>query len=460
MRTETLRMEKVTYCKDGIRHLNNLELNVFAGEILGLIPLNSYGLAELLDVIRNNLPLQFGYVFYREKCVNNWHQSRPRYNPVGYIQSSSQLVNSLSLADNIFVLRRGFRAWYVKTETLRTQMLPFFSKIGVDIPPDTHPKNLSSFQRIVVELVRSMVAGYRLIIIHDIGTLLSTEEQSELHRILKRCTEEGFSFLYVGFHPEEIEKMSDRIAIFTNGRIIRTFSSPDSARDVLSTITSSAPKQDNPVCRESDTPVFRAENLSLGRAGVLSFSVYPGECVFIKDTLNCITEPMLNLLLGNSKPDSGELYLCERPFSGVSDRNIALVAESPTRSMLFPQLSYFDNLFFTCNHHLPDIWRNKQLQRRVSREYASRTGSELLDTPIEALSETSKYDLVYNRILLQKPKVVVCVRPFKGADIELREHIRGLLFQLLKKQIAVVILTMNGSEYTMPADRIIDVAVP
>lgn len=457
MRSEIFRMEKVTYCENNVKRLDNLELNVFAGEILGLIPINSSGLTQLLEVMRTNPPLQFGYVFYREKCVNNWHHPHPGYNHIGYIQSSSQLVNGLSLADNIFVLRRGFKAWYIQSDVLRTQMIPFFEKIGVDIPADAYPNNLTAFQRIVAELIRAMVAGYRLIIIYDISTLVSAEEQSELHRILKRCTQDGYSFIYVGFHPEEVEKMSDRIAVFANGRIIKTLNPQESVSQVLGAITGSVTQPVNTVRPTSVRPVMRANDLKIGEVQKLSFSIYPGECVFIQDALSRITEPLLEILLGSRKPEHGELLLCEQRIKGVSDRNIALVTESPAQSMLFPQLSYFDNLFFSCNHHLPNIWSNKQLQRRVAKDYAARTEVGLFERPVDSLSEIEKIDLVYNRILLQKPRVVVCVRPFKGADIEVREHIRTLLMQLLSKQIAVVILSSNSAEYTIPADMVIEV---
>ena len=82
---------------------------------------------------------------------------------------------------------------------------------------------------------------------------------------------------------------------------------------------------------------------------------------------------------------------------------------------------------------------------------------DLFEQPVESLSELEKYDLVYNRILLQKPGVVFCVRPFKGTDMELREHIRHLITLLQKKQIAVVLLTTNAAEVFGIADRIIRV---
>lgn len=457
MKTEVFRMERVTYCENETRKLNNLDLQVFGGEILGILPLNSYGLPELLEVIRKNPPLEFGFVFLKEKCVSNWHQPQLGHNPIGMIQSDSQLVEGLSLAENIFVLRKGFRAWYIRSGLLRTQLAPFFERIGVDIPLDAYPEELTSFQRVVVELLRAMVAGYRLIIIYDISTILSKEELEQFQRILKQGTKEGVSFLYVGFHPEEIADIADRVALFSNGRILKTIYPKDVLQHVQNAGQAAPRKVQGSYAPKSEPAVFRGEKLTLEGMRELSFSIAAGECLVIQDTGDLITHPLLKVLLGESRLESGLLWLGNCPAKFPFGPHVAVIQQSPAQSMLFPQMSYFDNLFLTSDHHLPNIWRNRRMKHRLAKEYAYRNGVDLFERSIDSLSEKEKYELVYNRVLLQKPTVVFCVRPFKGADMELREHIRKLIQQLQAKKIAVVIMTSNALETIQLADRIVEV---
>ena len=70
MRNEVLRMEKVTLRERGVTQLDNLNLHIFEGEIMGLVPIDTHGLTALCDLLRENLPLHYGYVFYREKLIN------------------------------------------------------------------------------------------------------------------------------------------------------------------------------------------------------------------------------------------------------------------------------------------------------------------------------------------------------------------------------------------------------
>ena len=457
MRTEIFRMDRVTYYENGVQMLNNFDMRISSGEIFGLLPLNSNGLASLLDVITHNPPLQFGFVFYREKLINNWRHPRPRHNHIGLIRNESQLVEGLSLADNIFVLRSGFRAWYIRNGLLQSQLQPLFQSVGVDIPTNTYPEDLSPFQRIVVELLRAKVAGYRLIVLYDVSPLLSETELEQLRGIIRRCAEDGLSFLYIGFRPEELTSICDRVSIFSNGRILHTAATPENLAQMLDYITEVESYNGSTLMMEAESgAILQAIQLTSGEDEGLSFSVYPGECVILRDTHNR-TSLLVDILTGETAATSGELLLCGKTVTFQGNRDIAVIQEFPSQSMIFPKLSYFDNLFLCSDHHLPQLWLHLRMQRRLAKEYAKRNGIDLFHQSVESLSELEKYDLVYNRILLQKPKVVICIHPFKGADMELREHILYLIEQLRKKQIAVVITTVNVSGYVPDADRVITV---
>ena len=43
MRQEIFRMERVTYAEQGIKKLENFNMQIYAGEIMGLIPVNAHG---------------------------------------------------------------------------------------------------------------------------------------------------------------------------------------------------------------------------------------------------------------------------------------------------------------------------------------------------------------------------------------------------------------------------------
>lgn len=84
-------------------------------------------------------------------------------------------------------------------------------------------------------------------------------------------------------------------------------------------------------------------------------------------------------------------------------------------------------------------------------------GGELLDVPPALLSRRQRYDLVYQRIMLQRPRAVFCVQPFSGLDVGMRMHIWELLRGLMDQGVALVILAVNLADTFTLADRLVRV---
>lgn len=455
MRKEVLRMTHVTYQDQGGTPLRDFNLNVFAGEIMGLIPLNGgHGMTALTELLRKNLPLQSGNIYYREEQINSWQAPTPRYNRIGVIQSSSCLVEGLTVADNIFVLRPAFKSWLIRSKLLRQQLQPILDKFDPDISAGAYVEDLTHFQRFVVELVKAVVAGSKLIILRDVSTFISDLELSRLHDILRYYAGEGISFLYLGFHYEELTQICDRTALFSNGRIIKVLEhewigAPASFDNIVRR------QLERHHCREGLPSVLTVTELSGGAVEALTFSVAPGECVVLQDLQNRIFHDLVELFTGELPIESGTIRLDGIPYRPGRSRQIAVIGERPDRSMIFSQLSYLDNLGITLDHRLPELWLSDRVQRGLRKECEKKVGAEVFELPTDRLSTQQKYDLVYQRILLQNPKVVFCIQPFQGADLEMRIHIWKLLEQIMEKEIALVILAINLADSLSLASRLI-----
>ena len=51
MKQEILRLERVTRITDGVTQLDNMNLHIFQGEIMGLVCINSHGKEALVRLI-------------------------------------------------------------------------------------------------------------------------------------------------------------------------------------------------------------------------------------------------------------------------------------------------------------------------------------------------------------------------------------------------------------------------
>ena len=458
MREEVLRLSEVTYVEQGVVQLEDFCLSVFAGEIVGVLHRSGHGISALIDLLRLNLPLRAGSVYYRGERVNSWRAPGRHDNRIGVIKSQSSLVEDLTVADNIFVLRPGFRSWLVRPRVLAGQVQPVLDSLGVDIRADALVSALSPFERVVVELVKAVVAGCRLIILREIGTIISDVELERLHALLRRYARKGISFLYISYHYEELMQLCDRTAVYSNGRIITVLTLKDGdalyGGDYLERVREQL--RHSPASRPASS-ALELRDLRGGAVQGVSLTAAPGECVVLQDLQNLVFGDLISILLGERRAESGEILLGGKPFSPHPTREIAIIRELPDVSMIFPEMSCLDNLCMTVDHRLPEIWRSRRAREGLRREWAQRMGEDVFTLYPDRMTRRQRYDVVYQRILLQRPRVVLCVQPFRGADLDTRMHIWELLEELLHSGAAVVILAVNLADAFTLADRLVRV---
>lgn len=455
MRQEIFRMERVTYVERGVKKLEHFNMQIYAGEIMGLIPVNAHGKNALLELLQNNLPLYDGYIYYSGELVNSWRDSSRKSNRVSIIQAQNRLVNGMTVADNIFVLRQGFRQHVLQMSVLKKQLLPFMQDIGMDISAEARVENLSSFERVVVELLKAVVMGYRLIVLDEISIVVSEKEMQKLFAIMRRYTGQGFSFLYISSHFEEILPLCDRTGFLCNGRLQKVVQETDMNRKYLEECLQGYDRNvwgypENGHIRPAGEKIFLKAALSDGKKRKkYSFFVREGECLTIQAQDDQILQACVRFLTG----EESRIMMDCRKRKISTDKEIAVVSQQPTLTMIFPEMSYMDNLCMGLARRMPDVFGGRKIKASIRREYAPILGEEVFESPVEALSERQKYQLVYTRIILQKPRVAFLIQPFMGADMPHRRFIWEMLEMLLDKGIALVLLSVNPLDTWLVAQR-------
>lgn len=463
MKTEVFRMERVTYKEQEIVQLDDFNLHIFEGEILGVIPLNLHGLSSLLKLLKTNVSLYDGYIYYNEIMINSWKSSNQGNNRITIIQNATSLVEGLTVVDNIFVLRNGYRGEYIKPAILEKQLSPFLEEIHMEMKADTYVEKLSVFERIVVELLKGIIAKHKLIVLNEIETLITGQELEKLHSIIRYYAKKGFTFIYICLHAEDIVQVCHRAVLLRNGRIEKTLHNQELTVDKLMSITKDYDRlirgylDDKKASSIKETKEYALYYQFKNYDAILNMKFKRAECTAIhcKDTEMYYDLKMA--ILNDDLGDGNFIHLDRKVFHVHPSRQVGIIQEVPTKTMIFPELSYIDNLCFNLDERMNSVWIKRSVRRSVKMEYSKVVGKEVFDLPIESLTEKEKYFLVYTRILLQKPKVVFCIQPFQGADLEHRMHIWTLLESLMKKGISVIILAVNISDSLSIAERLIQI---
>ncbi len=464
MRREIFRMERVTCIEQGNTQLEDFNLQIYEGEIMGLLLINAYGIQTFLRLLRTNLPLYDGYVYYGGTMVNSWRSFGKSYNRISIVRTRSSLAEGLTVSDNVFVIRRGFRQRIIRPALLQRQLEPFFQEIGVDISADMYVEKLTAFERIVVEILRAVILGHRLIVLCEVSTVVNGAELEKLHEILRHYASGGVSFLYISMHYEELLQICERSSLFAHGRIQKVTRCSEMEEDALRFYTGEYNRmvrghleQVRKVLEERRQILF-FDGICCSGLKNLTFDVREGECLVLQSLSEGVFQKLVGLLEGEEAVTGGRIRMEGKQVRLPNNRNIAVLKGEPAKTMLFPELNNMDNLCFGLSRRMSRVWSSRRIRDSIRQEYGKELGEAFFSLYPDQLSERQKCRLVYTRILLQRPKTVFCIQPFRGADLPHRMYIWQMLKMLLDKRIAVVILAVNLADSMSLAERLIRVS--
>lgn len=456
MRAEILRMDDVTCRRSGVNQLRHFNLQVYCGEIMGLMAINAHGVETLLSLLQDNTPIHFGRVYYQEKLVNSHIYSRSAPNRLAIVEKQSRLIEGLSVGENIFVFSGTQQPWIVHTQSFRERLRVLEETAGIELPHNCPVELLSFFERCVVELLKADVSGAQMIVLREISHYMTGAELAKIHQVIRRFASTGTAFLYVSSSCEELAAVCDRMAVMHNGEVVKVLEQKQMTQQTingllrgLADVSFSSAK--NP---PSSAPVqFALRGVCSGSFRDLELEVRAGECLVIHDEDASFIAGFKRLVTGQEPVRAGQILLggqwVRKPL--VRCRQFAYIAENPASSMLFHDMNGIGNLSFGVR---AGPLRRTAIGRSLRQELAGPLGG-IFDKNPDELSVPEQYSLMFYRVLLQRPQIVFCEQPFWGSDMYLRQHIVRLVQMLLDHTISVVVMTAGLFDIFPAANRVI-----
>ncbi len=457
MKKEVLRMENIlTDYPDG-NNLKNLYFQVYEGEIMGVVGINKYGLEHFLELICNNTPIKFGRVYFQEVMVNHYGHIKDTANRVSIIGRNDSLLYNLSVADNIFVLRKGGKSFFVNKKALRQEVRYYMKHFQIDINPGKKVKYLEGYEKCTVELLKAYILGAKLVIYDGTGSRLGDLGDYRIREVLRRMTKEGMAAVFVGNHYEELISFCDRLALFKDGKIIKVFPKQEMDVRIMEACTPLLESGKNGSFGSGFKRNIIVDDWNTQELKHFSLSLEAGECVMLYDKSNKIQSGIMRRLCGEGNETGGSIVFKENGREKVISgrflhRDIAVIEENPLETMLFYQYSYLDNLCFLLEKKMNTIKITSKIKKSIEKEYMEILGKEVKSRNILELDKVSLYNLVYYRIHLLNPKLVFIVQPFSKTDLRTRYYIVSLIRVLKEAGIAVIILTSSIAD----AERVVD----
>ncbi|MCK2156958.1 MULTISPECIES: ABC transporter ATP-binding protein [Exiguobacterium] len=212
----------------GIKSVDGLNLDIRAGEIVGIAGIDGNGQTELIEAITGLRKADSGEIFLNNKSIKNLKPRKVTEAGVGHIPQDRHkhgLVLDYSIGHNM-VLQTYYQKPYSKAGIMNYGQVmekakTLIEKFDVRTPsPETFARALSGGNQQKAIIAREVDRSPDLLIAAqptrglDVGAIEFIHEQLVLER------EKGRAVLLISFELEEILQVSDRIAVLYEGRTV------------------------------------------------------------------------------------------------------------------------------------------------------------------------------------------------------------------------------------------------
>jgi rhamnose transport system ATP-binding protein len=205
--------------------VQNVTLDVRAGEIVGMAGLVGAGRTELARILFGVTPADAGEIVLNGQTVNIRSPQEAVAYGIAYVPEDRRrhgVILEMPIAHNMTmsVHRRIFPGTWLRFGAERQLSLDFIRDLGIKAyGPEAPGNSLSGGNQQKVSLARWLATNPKLLILDEPTQGVDVGAKSEIHKIIRRLAKEGLAVLMISSDLPEVLGMSDRIAVMRGGTI-------------------------------------------------------------------------------------------------------------------------------------------------------------------------------------------------------------------------------------------------
>jgi len=471
-RSPMLELHQITKAFGGVEALRGVDFALSAGEIHGLVGENGAGKSTLMKIIAG-VHAEFSGRFLLDGRETRFRSVRDaRAAGIAMVHQELSVAPDLSVAENVFLgaqptNRFGLVQWRRMAREAGEQLARF----GIDVDPLSRLGDLPIGLQQLIEIVRVLSSGARIIILDEPTSALSPPEVERLFATLRRLRDEGTGIVFISHFIEDILRISDTVTVFRNGRKVAEAQAAATSKAALIEAMIGKGREeleesythDIPLPPRSDHPVvLEASGLSLARSlKDVSFAVRSGEVLGIYGFMGCGQLELARILFGKLRPDGGTLAVAgdEKTFASTAAARragIAFVPES-RRAMLFHQEPVYKNISISILGRISNLFLKPSRERSIALRQVEQLQIRPAGVEIELgmLSGGNQQKVALAKWLSFPPRLLVLCEPTRGMDVGAKSDVINIIRDLRARGLAIIVLSTEPETVLSVADRII-----
>jgi len=443
-----------------VRALDRVSLSFNPGEVHGIVGENGAGKSTLMKTIAGLYEPTAGSVVLRGRCVRVAGAAHAMRLGISMVHQELNLVDELTVADNIFLGRERTRRGLVDRKRTAAEARALLARVGCEVDPGAKVKTLSVAARQMVEIAKGLSFEAAVLILDEPTAVLTAPETARLFGLIARLRSGGAAVLYISHLLPEVLEICDRVTVMRDGRVVRTLDRADVGRGpeaeaMLGSLMVGREMGDHFPRRgaRGDRTVLSVRGLSAGGAvRDVSFDVRAGEVLGFAGLVGAGRTEAAEAVVGLRPRAAGTVTVDGAEVApDVHDavrRGLAYLSEDRAGRGLFLGRSVIENVTIASLRRYARGFIRRAAEREATLARVAELSIRLArpDDDVATLSGGNQQKVALAKWLETAPRALVLDEPTRGIDIGAKEEVYRLIRRLAGEGMACVFISSELNE--------------
>jgi len=452
----------------GVVALDNVSIQVSAGEVVALCGENGAGKSTLMKILGGVYQPDAGEILVDGQPVKISNVNDAMRLGIAFIHQELNVLDNLDVAANVFLGREPVKGPFrlIDRKRIYADTEPYLKRLGLNVSSNTPLSRLSIAQKQMVEIAKALSLNARIIIMDEPTSSLTLSETNRLLELVCELSAQKVSVIYISHRLGEIEHCADRVVVLRDGKNAGQLSHDEIAHDrIVSLMVGRDIKSFYVESQAARTAgFFKVRNACSSRypGKQVSFDAGRGEILGFAGLVGAGRSEIAKAIVGLDPHGRGEVTLGGEPAKigaarDAINRGIYLVPEDRRGEGLITRMSVCENI------SLPSLRRfasfgliRKGGERKQADEQIKSLG---IKTPgagalVLNLSGGNQQKVVLGKWLAMNPKVMILDEPTRGIDVGAKAEIYRLMRALAAQGAVILMISSDMEEILHVSDRV------
>jgi ribose transport system ATP-binding protein len=452
----------------GVIALDKIDIDVYPGEVLGLIGENGAGKSTLIKLLTGAHRHDLGKILVEGEEVDIQGPKNAMNLGITAIYQELNIVKDLSVAENVYLGRelktKGISL--TNEKEMRRRSAELLRELGQEIDPKITISKLGMGKQQMVEIAKALSVQTKLIIMDEPTSSLSSKEVKELLRTIKELKQKGISIIFISHRLDEIMEVCDRVTVMRDGRKVKTLSIQEANIDELirlmvgRDLKDQFPKVETKIGEEA----LRIENYTIDNVfNDISFKVHKGEILGLSGLVGAGRTEVARAIFGIDMKNRGTTYINGKkvnikcPKDAMAQGLAFLTEDRKGQGLVLDNTVAFNMNLASLNKCKSGILLDpKKLKDKTMNNITKLDINPPVDTfVVRKFSGGNQQKVVIAKWLNTHANIFIFDEPTRGIDVGAKVEVYNVMNQLVSDGAAVIMISSELPEILGMSDRII-----